>query len=99
MGLTKLPYPWQTKSSRSDQNYVPAESDIDCDLSNDEIEQIFDLADAAHKLRSDKVADGRIMATLFYEPSTRTAFLRSACNAWRLGHQLFGYESFIDRQG
>ena len=42
------------------------------DLSNDEIEQIFDLADAAHKLRSDKVADGRIMATLFYEPSTRT---------------------------
>ena len=42
------------------------------DLSNDEIEQIFDLADAAPKLRSDKVADGRIMATLFYEPSTRT---------------------------
>src|SRR4249919_1039698 len=42
------------------------------DLSNDEIGQIFDLADAAHKLRSDKVADGRIMATLFYEPSTRT---------------------------
>ena len=42
------------------------------DLSNDEIEQIFDLADAAAKLSSDKVADGRIMATLFYEPSTRT---------------------------
>src|SRR5262245_33706223 len=42
------------------------------DLSNDEIEQIFDLADVAHKLRNDKMADGRIMATLFYEPSTRT---------------------------
>jgi aspartate carbamoyltransferase catalytic subunit len=42
------------------------------DLSNDEIGQIFDLADAAAKLSSDKVADGRIMATLFYEPSTRT---------------------------
>jgi aspartate carbamoyltransferase catalytic subunit len=42
------------------------------DLSNDEIGQIFDLADAAQKLRSEKVADGRIMATLFYEPSTRT---------------------------
>jgi aspartate carbamoyltransferase catalytic subunit len=42
------------------------------DLTNDEIEQIFDLADAAPKLRSEKVADGRIMATLFYEPSTRT---------------------------
>jgi aspartate carbamoyltransferase catalytic subunit len=42
------------------------------DLSNDEIGQIFDLADAAPKLRSDKVAESRIMATLFYEPSTRT---------------------------
>src|SRR5215472_15462988 len=42
------------------------------DLSNDEIEQVFDLADDAHNLRSDKVANGRIMATLFYEPSTRT---------------------------
>jgi aspartate carbamoyltransferase catalytic subunit len=42
------------------------------DLSNDEIEQIFELADSAHQLRSDKVADGLIMATLFYEPSTRT---------------------------
>ncbi len=42
------------------------------DLSNDEIEQIFDLADSAGKLSSEKIADGRIMATLFYEPSTRT---------------------------
>jgi len=42
------------------------------DLSNNEIEQIFELADSAPKLRSDKAADGRIMATLFYEPSTRT---------------------------
>ena len=42
------------------------------DLTNDEIEQIFELADSAQKLRNDKVADGQIMATLFYEPSTRT---------------------------
>ncbi|HXV81105.1 MAG TPA: aspartate carbamoyltransferase, partial [Candidatus Binatia bacterium] len=42
------------------------------DLSNDEIEQIFDLADSVDKLRRDKAATGRIMATLFYEPSTRT---------------------------
>ena len=42
------------------------------DLTNDEIEQIFDLADSADKLRSDRAATGRIMATLFYEPSTRT---------------------------
>jgi aspartate carbamoyltransferase catalytic subunit len=42
------------------------------DLTNDEIEEIFSLADAADKLRADKPASGQIMATLFYEPSTRT---------------------------
>ena len=65
--------PWQTKvPSVSDQTMSRRNLISIADLSNDEIEQIFDLADAAHKLRSDKVADGRIMATLFYEPSTRT---------------------------
>ena len=42
------------------------------DLTNDEIEEIFSLADGADKLRTDRVAAGHIMATLFYEPSTRT---------------------------
>jgi aspartate carbamoyltransferase catalytic subunit len=42
------------------------------DLTNDEIEEIFSLADGADKLRADRPAAGRIMATLFYEPSTRT---------------------------
>ncbi|HEX6173176.1 MAG TPA: aspartate carbamoyltransferase catalytic subunit [Candidatus Binatia bacterium] len=42
------------------------------DLSNEEIEEIFDLADASDKLRSKQVGRGKIMATLFYEPSTRT---------------------------
>jgi len=42
------------------------------DLSNEEIEEIFSLADAADKLRADRPASGQIMATLFYEPSTRT---------------------------
>jgi aspartate carbamoyltransferase catalytic subunit len=42
------------------------------DLTNDEIEEIFSLADGADKLRTDRPASGRIMATLFYEPSTRT---------------------------
>ena len=42
------------------------------DLTNDEIEQIFALADGADRLRTDKPAGGQIMATLFYEPSTRT---------------------------
>ena len=42
------------------------------DLTNDEIEEIFSLADAAQRLRSERPANGQIMATLFYEPSTRT---------------------------
>ena len=42
------------------------------DLSNSEIEEIFQLADSAQKLRDGKVGSGKIMATLFYEPSTRT---------------------------
>ena len=42
------------------------------DLTNDEIEEIFALADDAQRLRGDRPASGQIMATLFYEPSTRT---------------------------
>ena len=42
------------------------------DLTNDEIEEIFELADSAQRSRADKAASGQIMATLFYEPSTRT---------------------------
>jgi aspartate carbamoyltransferase catalytic subunit len=42
------------------------------DLSNGEIEEIFELADAAENLRRDRLHVGKIMATLFYEPSTRT---------------------------
>jgi aspartate carbamoyltransferase catalytic subunit len=42
------------------------------DLTNDEIEEIFSLADAAERLRTERPASGQIMATLFYEPSTRT---------------------------
>ena len=42
------------------------------DLTNEEIEEIFSLADGADKLRAERRASGAIMATLFYEPSTRT---------------------------
>ncbi len=42
------------------------------DLTNDEIEEIFALADSADQLRAGRVGAGQIMATLFYEPSTRT---------------------------
>ena len=42
------------------------------DLTNEEIEEIFSLADGADKLRAERRASDAIMATLFYEPSTRT---------------------------
>ncbi len=42
------------------------------DLTNEEIEEIFSLADGADELRAERRASGEIMATLFYEPSTRT---------------------------
>src|SRR5262245_33625346 len=42
------------------------------DLTNEEIEEIFSLADKAEQLRDARPASGQIMATLFYEPSTRT---------------------------
>ncbi len=42
------------------------------DLTNGEIEEIFALADDAENLRKERTARDHIMATLFYEPSTRT---------------------------
>src|SRR5687767_15867354 len=42
------------------------------DLSNEELGDIFSLADASSRLRAERHASGAIMATLFYEPSTRT---------------------------
>jgi aspartate carbamoyltransferase catalytic subunit len=42
------------------------------DLTNEEIDEIFELADASDRLCAAKVTRDRIMATLFYEPSTRT---------------------------
>jgi aspartate carbamoyltransferase catalytic subunit len=71
MESTRLP--WSLgKQSQGDKTMSWRNLISIADLSNDEIEQIFDLADSADKLRSDRVAHGRIMATLFYEPSTRT---------------------------
>jgi aspartate carbamoyltransferase catalytic subunit len=46
------------------------------DLATSEIEHIFELADSFAKAlahgETERIADGLIMATLFYEPSTRT---------------------------
>src|SRR5882672_7632251 len=48
------------------------------DLSNSEIEEVFRIADEmkeAHSRRDSlDVLEGKIMATIFYEPSTRTRF-------------------------
>lgn len=50
------------------------------DLSNDEIERLFDLADKflakdTHRVRGrGHIADEFVLSTLFYEPSTRTRF-------------------------
>jgi len=61
------------------------------DLTNDEIEEIFSLADAASKLRANRPAQGEIMATLFYEPSTRTRFSFEAA-MYRLGGKVLSTE-------
>src|ERR1044071_8054310 len=42
------------------------------DLTNEEIEEIFSLADAAERLRVERPAAGQIMGTMVYEPRTRT---------------------------
>jgi len=67
------------------------------DLTNEEIEEIFSLADQAEQLRAAMPASGQIMATLFYEPSTRTRLsFESAMQRLGLADQLFGHEIIVD---
>jgi len=62
------------------------------DLSLLELEEIFDYADEIIKNPKDyaHVCDGRILATLFYEPSTRTRLSFEAAML-RLGGEVLGF--------
>ena len=62
------------------------------DFSTEELEGLFSLADKIIEApkRYGKVCDGKILATLFYEPSTRTRFSFEAAML-RLGGQVIGF--------
>ena len=62
------------------------------DMSIAELEEIFDLADEiiADPPRFAHACDGKLLATLFYEPSTRTRFSFEAAML-RLGGQVIGF--------
>lgn len=62
------------------------------DFSIDELEEIFDLADDIIKDsgKYSHLCDGKILATLFYEPSTRTRFSFEAAML-RLGGNVIGF--------
>ena len=62
------------------------------DMTTAELEEIFDLADEiiANPPRFAHACDGKLLATLFYEPSTRTRFSFEAAML-RLGGQVIGF--------
>lgn len=62
------------------------------DFSTEELDSIFDLADKIieNPKKYSKVCDGKILGTLFYEPSTRTRFSFEAA-MMRLGGKVLGF--------
>ncbi len=62
------------------------------DFSTEELEEIFDLADRiiANPEKYMHSCEGKLLATLFYEPSTRTRFSFEAAML-RLGGQVIGF--------
>ena len=62
------------------------------DFSTEELDSIFDLADKIieNPKKYSKVCDGKILGTLFYEPSTRTRFSFEAA-MMRLGGKILGF--------
>jgi aspartate carbamoyltransferase catalytic subunit len=60
------------------------------DLIKEEIFKVLDLAEEFEKNPSQKIMDGKVVATLFFEPSTRTRLsFESAVN--RLGGRVIGF--------
>lgn len=62
------------------------------DFTTEELTEIFDLADKIieNPEKYQKACDGKLLATLFYEPSTRTRFSFEAAML-RLGGQVIGF--------
>jgi aspartate carbamoyltransferase catalytic subunit len=62
------------------------------DFSTEELEELFSLADKIIEApeRYAKACEGKLLATLFYEPSTRTRFSFEAA-MFRLGGQVIGF--------
>lgn len=62
------------------------------DFKVEELDQIFDLAEKIikNKEKYSKVCDGKILATLFYEPSTRTRFSFESA-MMKLGGNVLGF--------
>ena len=62
------------------------------DFTTDELEELFSLADKIIEApeRYAKACEGKLLATLFYEPSTRTRFSFEAAML-RLGGQVIGF--------
>ncbi|QQY80327.1 aspartate carbamoyltransferase [Keratinibaculum paraultunense] len=62
------------------------------DFTVEELEELFSLADeiVKNEKKFKNVCDGKILATLFYEPSTRTRFSFEAAML-RLGGQVIGF--------
>lgn len=60
------------------------------DLSKEEIIKVLDLAEGFEKNPNQRILDGKVVATLFFEPSTRTRLsFESAVN--RLGGRVIGF--------
>lgn len=66
------------------------------DFTIEEFEQLFELADRIieNPIKYAKVCEGKLLATLFYEPSTRTRFSFEAAML-RLGGQVIGFSEAL----